>query len=191
MMYMKSVSGATTTIGYAHSIETSPGDHCLEVAYPGGTASPFWKTDGWKYSAPVRPEWTEGACNRTNWTSVDDVEKDYDGWTKEKNAPYDSVVFTKYGHGGDELLGQGISEEACRWWDECYSMTSGNVCYEQKYIDGDFMSEGFHYGACPAKFNTVVQKEDVEICNGKSSENIKYCPASTINITVYKLGIGA
>merc|ERR1712028_135787 len=84
-------------VQYVHNIETSPGDHCLEVAFPGGTTSPFWKADGWKYGAPVRPEWKAGACDKTKWTSVDTKEANYDGWTAAKNAPYAAVTFTKYG----------------------------------------------------------------------------------------------
>jgi hypothetical protein len=84
--------------GYVHQEITSPGDHCLEIMFPGAKGSPFWKSDGWKYGAPVRPEWKDGACNKTKWTSVDQKMQDYDGWTKDKNSPYGSVIYTKYGY---------------------------------------------------------------------------------------------
>jgi hypothetical protein len=84
--------------GYVHMIETSPGDHCLEIQFPGGKSSKFWKSDGWKYGAPVRPEWVAGACDRSKWKSVDSTEQGYDGWDSSKNAPDGEVVMTKYGY---------------------------------------------------------------------------------------------
>jgi len=84
---------------FVHAIVTSPGDHCLEVTIPGGNDSPFWKSEGWKYSAPVRPEWKSGACDRTAWKTVDSTQPDYDGYTTAKNSPYGSVVLNKYGRG--------------------------------------------------------------------------------------------
>jgi hypothetical protein len=89
-MLMKYVFGQTSDMGYVHMIETSPGDHCLQVAFPGGESSAFWKAEGWKYSAPVRPEWVQGACDRTKWKSVDSTEQSYDG--------YSGVVMTKFGY---------------------------------------------------------------------------------------------
>ena len=97
-MLSRFFAAAGQTVGYVHMIEHSPGDHCLEIKFDGAKASAFWKSDGWKYSAPVRPEWKEGACDRTTWTSVDATEPAYDGWTAEKNAPNQAVVMTKYGY---------------------------------------------------------------------------------------------
>jgi len=180
-------------VGHAHAIETSPGDHCLEVTYPGGNTSPFWLSDGWKYSAPVRKDWTDGPCDRTNWTSVDSTETDYDGWTAEKNAPFGSVTFVKYGHGGGvapmlraEIAGQ---KGGCRWWDYCYSLAADNICYEQAYIDADFRTQGFQDGPCDNDIYTIViERDNNEICDGHSSQNIKYCPHERKNIVTYKLG---
>merc|ERR1711988_268310 len=82
---------------YRHQIVTSPGVHCLELKIPGAESSPFWKAEGWKYSAPVRPEWVAGACDHTKWTSVDSTTNDYDGYTTAKNAPYPAVSLVKRG----------------------------------------------------------------------------------------------
>merc|ERR1719253_1853318 len=87
------------TSGAVHQIEHTPGDHCLEITFPGGTASPFWKSDGWKYGAPDRPEWKQGACDRTTWKSVDETMPGYDGWNATTNKPFGPVVYSKYGYG--------------------------------------------------------------------------------------------
>lgn len=57
-----------------HYIQTSPGDHCVEVAIPGGMNSAFWKDQGWKYSAP---KWQPGSCtdNMSDWPALDDAHK--------------------------------------------------------------------------------------------------------------------
>jgi hypothetical protein len=94
-------SGATT---YRHQIVTSPGNHCLEITIPGGNDSPFWKDEGWKYSAPDRPEWVEGKCDYTKWKTQDSRTDNYDGYTAAKNSPYDAVHLIKYG------MGPGIEE---------------------------------------------------------------------------------
>merc|ERR1711977_178725 len=101
---MPKASSPDAATFWVSQIEHSPGDHCLEVTVPGGADSPFWKTDGYKYGPPDRPEWKKGRCDRTKWTSVDAVQKDYDGWTKEKNTPYDTVTFTKYGYGSEKKV---------------------------------------------------------------------------------------
>jgi hypothetical protein len=91
---------ATDPVTYRHQIVTSPGDPCLEITIAGGNDSPFWKAEGWKYSAPVRPEWKEGACDRTAWKTVDSTEHAYDGYTAAKNSPYAEIVLNKYGKEG-------------------------------------------------------------------------------------------
>jgi len=88
------VAPATT---FVHQIVTSPGDHCLEITIPGGAVSPFWQAEGWKYSAPDRPEWKTGACDHSKWNEVDSTTDDYDGYTAAKNAPYAAVQLNKYG----------------------------------------------------------------------------------------------
>jgi hypothetical protein len=106
------VSSASSS--YVHQIVTSPGDHCLEVMIPGGDQSPFWKSEGWKYSAPDRPEWKTGACDRTKWHTVDATTKDYDGYTSAKNSPYGAVVLHKYGL-GNQFAGMVLSTDVdCR-----------------------------------------------------------------------------
>merc|ERR1711924_213718 len=85
------LSEAAASDGYVHMIEHSPGDHCLEVRYPGGADSPFWKSEAWKYSAPIRPEWKQGKCDYSKWTSTDSKVENYDGFTAAKNSPYASV----------------------------------------------------------------------------------------------------
>merc|ERR1712093_756507 len=88
---------AMMTTGFVHQLITVPGFHCLEIEFPGGKTSPFWKSDGWKYGPPVRPEWKDGACDKTKWNEVDATKKDYDGWTTSKNGGLGSVIQTKYG----------------------------------------------------------------------------------------------
>lgn len=90
---------ATADVKYVHKLVDSPGDHCLEVMIPGGTQSPFWTDEGWKYSAPVRPEWKDGQCDKSTWTTTDSTQDSYDGYSATKNAPYGSVQLKKYGHG--------------------------------------------------------------------------------------------
>jgi len=87
----------SATVTYRHQIVTSPGDHCLEITIPGGDDSPFWKAEGWKYSAPDRPEWVSGQCDKTKWKSQDAKTDGYDGYTAAKNSPYDAVFLIKYG----------------------------------------------------------------------------------------------
>merc|ERR1712153_84703 len=82
---------------FVHQIVTSPGDHCLEITIPGGAGSPFWKANSWKYSAPDRPEWKNGACDHTKWDEVDSTTDNYDGYTAAKNSPYAAVSLNKYG----------------------------------------------------------------------------------------------
>jgi hypothetical protein len=118
-------SSPTGTMGYVHQIETSPGDHCLEIAFPGGKSSAFWKSDGWKYGPPVRKEWVGGACDRTKWTSVDSKEENYDGWTSAKNAPDAAVAFTKYGYG--KSLVQALAEN-CNKYDTIATCTADAAC---------------------------------------------------------------
>merc|ERR1711977_294752 len=88
---------AMMTTGFVHQLITVPGFHCLEIEFPGGKTSPFWKSDGWKYGPPVRPEWKDGACDKTKWNEVDATKKDYDGWNTAKNGGLGSVIQTKYG----------------------------------------------------------------------------------------------
>jgi len=88
---------ASATVTYRHQIVTSPGDHCLEITIPGGSDSPFWKAEGWKYSAPDRPEWVEGQCDKAKWKTQDSKTDSYDGYTAAKNSPYDAVFLIKYG----------------------------------------------------------------------------------------------
>merc|ERR1711934_152737 len=88
-----------STPGYVHQIITTPGDHCLEIVFPGGKSSPFWKSDGWKYGPPVRPEWKTGPCDQKKYNERDSQVKDYDGWTKDKNGGLGSVLQNKYGFG--------------------------------------------------------------------------------------------
>merc|ERR1711907_59944 len=96
-------SEQAANITYRHQIVTSPGDHCLEITVPGGDDSPFWKAEGWKYSAPVRPEWVSGQCDKTKWKSHDDETDGYDGYTAAKNSPYGAVVLIKYGLEGTNM----------------------------------------------------------------------------------------
>merc|ERR1712166_233058 len=91
---------APRTVTYRHQVITSPGDHCLEITISGGNNSPFWKSEGWKYSAPDRPEWITGQCDSSKWKSVDETTNDYDGYTSVKNSPYSSVFLIKYGLDG-------------------------------------------------------------------------------------------
>jgi hypothetical protein len=161
-------------VAYVHMIETSPGDHCLEVAFPGGKDSPFWKSDGWKYGPPVRPEWVSGACDQKKWTSKDSVEKAYDGWTAAKNSPYAEVVMTKYGYGHQMA--------AVRDWpfDRCYHKEDANKCYQACSDDDVF--KGFEvkglttHGACPEKYSSTDKRSVEHVCeDGVTS--IKYCKA--------------
>merc|ERR1711998_338836 len=97
-------SEQAANITYRHQIVTSPGDHCLEITIPGGSDSPFWKAEGWKYSAPDRPEWVEGQCDKAKWKTQDSKTDSYDGYTAAKNSPYDSVFLIKYGLEGQVTI---------------------------------------------------------------------------------------
>jgi len=97
---LHAVFTAPSTVTYRHQVISSPGDHCLEVYIPGGNDSPFWKSEGWKYSAPDRPEWITGKCDSSKWKSFDAKTADYDGYTSAKNSPYGAVYLIKYGLDG-------------------------------------------------------------------------------------------
>ena len=61
-----------------------------------------------------------------------------------------------------------------------------NLCYQTNYTDPNYQSKGYVPGFCP--FQLVDSVEVDTICNGHSEENLKYCPDSMINITIYKMG---
>ena len=63
---------------------------------------------------------------------------------------------------------------------------SANLCYQTNYTDANYVSKGYVPGFCP--FQLVDAVEVDTICNGHSEENLKYCPDSQINITIYKMG---
>jgi len=181
--------GATAgTTGYVHMIETSPGDHCLEVAFPGGTDSPFWKSDGWKYSAPVRPEWVTGACDQSKWTSVDSKEANYDGWDNDKNSPYTSVTMTKYGYG--KLVAPMLTEIQDPPAPLCFHMedTEDHKCFEACSTEGQFQTKGIdQQGACPGKYNTVDTTKTVLQCPDGVT-NVRYCQSTALNVTIATKG---
>ena len=63
---------------------------------------------------------------------------------------------------------------------------SDNICYQTNYTDANYVSKGYVTGFCP--FQLVDSVEVDTICNGHSEENLKFCPDSQINITIYKMG---
>ena len=63
---------------------------------------------------------------------------------------------------------------------------SAKVCYQTDYNDAHYTSIGYVPGFCP--FQLVSSQEILTICDHNSGENVKYCPDSEVNITVYKMG---
>ena len=63
-----------------------------------------------------------------------------------------------------------------------------NVCYETTYIDAHYEENGFVIGACDESYDSVLAKDDEEVCDGHSEINEKNCPTSMIEIEVIKLG---
>jgi len=61
-----------------------------------------------------------------------------------------------------------------------------NLCYQTNYTDANYQSKGYVPGFCP--FQLIDSVEIDTICNNHSEENLKYCPDSQINITIYKMG---
>merc|ERR1711968_282020 len=178
-------SAGTGTMGYVHMIETSPGDHCLEVAFPGGTGSPFWKSEGWKYSAPVRPEWKTGPCDTKKWTSRDSTTAAYDGWTAAKNKPFGAVTMYKFGYAVlvEEILAP--PTPLCFHEED----TEDHKCFEACNAEGKkFATKGIeNTGKCPAKYNTVDTTKTVLQCPDGVT-NVRYCAATALNVTIATKG---
>ena len=63
---------------------------------------------------------------------------------------------------------------------------SDNICFQTDYTDPHYVSIGYVPGFCP--FQLLLSKQVETVCNGHSDENLKYCPDSKINITIYKFG---
>ena len=61
-----------------------------------------------------------------------------------------------------------------------------NICYQTNYTDPNYEKLGYVEGFCP--FQLVDETIVTEICDHYSQENIKYCPNTRINITIYKMG---
>jgi len=174
-----SLTEAAASDGYVHMIEHSPGDHCLEVRYPGGADSPFWKSEAWKYSAPIRPEWKQGKCDYSKWTSTDSKVENYDGFTAAKNSPYASVEFKKYGYGA-------VTESAppapfCLH----HVDTADHKCFEYCQMDGKTFADKDvdSKGACDSSFNTVDKTHVIQQCPDGVT-NLRYCAATAVNVTV-------
>jgi len=174
-----SLTEAAASDGYVHMIEHSPGDHCLEVRYPGGADSPFWKSEAWKYSAPIRPEWKQGKCDYSKWTSTDSKVENYDGFTAAKNSPYASVEFKKYGYGA-------VTESAppapyCLH----HVDTADHKCFEYCQMDGKTFADKDvdSKGACDSSYNTVDKTHVIEQCPDGVT-NLRYCAATAVNVTV-------
>jgi len=177
------LSQTAATDGYVHMIETSPGDHCLEVHYPGGADSPFWKSEAWKYSAPIRPEWKQGKCDYSKWTSKDSHVDNYDGFTAAKNAPYGAVEFEKYGFDVAE-----VAPPAPTCLHNVDEMD--HKCFEACSPEGkSFKSKGLDSaGACPASYNYVEKTKSVTQCPDGVT-NLRYCAATALNVTMKTKGM--
>ncbi len=48
-----------------------------------------------------------------------------------------------------------------------------NVCFETNYTDPNYQSEGFVLGRCDESYNTIIARDDVQICDGHSEENVR------------------
>jgi len=166
-MGMNAIAMAAPVVGLVHMIEHSPGDHCLEVNFPGGTDSAFWKSNGWKYSAPIRPEWKTGECDKSKWTSTDATSGNYDGFA--------GVTLTKYGFG---TLVEAMDDEYCLHQED----TEDHKCFEACSAAGTFKTKGIKgTGKCPAKYTTLDKTVDVQQCSDGVT-SIRYCKPIKVTI---------
>jgi len=69
-----------------------------------------------------------------------------------------------------------------------HQMSSDNLCYQTHYNDAHYTAMGYTAGPCP--FQVKLASTTVQVCNGHSDENLKYCPGSAVTITVLKMGEG-
>jgi hypothetical protein len=149
---------------YVHMTETTPGYHCMDIEIPGGKASPFWAADGYKYSAPVRPGWTPGACDRSKgqWETLDSTVDNFDGWN--------GVTFRKYGYAGGHPYKPGTQGNPPKLAAMASNMVVSSVqpggahCNEITIIGEEanpyWAEHGYQYGfptwkkePCPERFN--------------------------------------
>jgi hypothetical protein len=65
----------------------------------------------------------------------------------------------------------------------------GNQCDETLYNDDAFTAKGWKQGRCSGKFNTVLKKTKVMVCDGQSQTNLKYCPDTQTEIIIVRKGI--
>merc|ERR1719163_487142 len=173
-------------MGYVHQIVTSPGDHCMEIVFPGGKSSAFWKSDGWKYGPPVRAEWKTGPCDHTKWTSKDSFTPGFDGWTAAKNAPDGAVNMTKYGLGGNlvQTLEEAPREEYCLHTED----PADHKCYEG-CASSHFVNKGVKTpGPCPSNYG-VTEKSQVNDQCEDGVTNLRYCPGHDVNVTMKIKGL--
>ena len=63
------------------------------------------------------------------------------------------------------------------------------MCYETAYTDADFTQDGYVAGGCPAEFDALLSVDNEVICDGHSTENVKYCPTTQRTITISKKGV--
>merc|ERR1712178_665865 len=176
-----------STPGYVHQIITTPGDHCLEIVFPGGKSSPFWKSDGWKYGPPVRPEWKTGPCDQKKYNERDSQVKDYDGWTKDKNGGLGSVLQNKYGFGKKATETNAVSLADATPYCLFHEDTVDHKCMEA-CAAGKFATKGItNVGHCPTKYSTVDHTVTQEQCPDGVT-NLRCCQSTKLNVTVTTKG---
>merc|ERR1711907_831823 len=174
-------------MGYVHQIITTPGDHCLEIVFPGGKSSPFWKSDGWKYGPPVRPEWKTGPCDQKKYNERDSQVKDYDGWTKDKNGGLGSVLQNKYGFGKKATETNAVSLVDATPYCLFHEHTVDHKCMEA-CAAGKFATRVItNVGHCPTKYSTVDHTVTQEQCPDGVT-NLRYCQSTKLNVTVTTKG---
>eukprot|EP00939_MAST-03C_sp_MAST-3C-sp1_P001135 g1135.t1 len=162
--------------GELYHVESKEEHLCYETNY----TDPDFENAGWK----------EGACPKTFNSELDRTEVTICmGHSNEnlKYCPKSQLTITVLKMG---VTFQVTIEETGPLPGDLYHIESDaeHLCYETNYTDSDFESAGWSDGGCPKQFSELSRTE-VTICMGHSSENLKYCPKSQLNITVLKMGV--
>jgi len=173
--------GTCDPTAHIHVVPTDGHDRglCLHLAIPGGKqGSQFWATESWKY-----PKWTDGACDTGAYPTVVDTEKDYDGWTSQKNSIDGSllcggVVLTKATAKAEMVA------EVQPLQDATYFHGVSNTQCRETTLKMDGVSDP---GECPEAFDIREKHEVDTVC--RTGGNLKYCkPQDIVNVTVTTWG---
>lgn len=175
--------GGCDPTAHVHVVPTDGSDKgkCLHLAFPGGKeASEFWVTESWKYA-----KWADGVCDTAAYPTVVATEKDYDGWTSQKNS-----IDQKLLCGGVVLTKSTAKAEMVA---EVYPLQDSPSPYYHGVSDTQCRETTLPQsgvsdpGECPDVFDIREKQEVDTVC--RTGGNLKFCkPADIMNITVTTWG---